>query len=322
MNLFSSLIFICTLINLITFTTCKDKFGGQCDATGALDLYLLVPTSAHVNRTRLTEVRSLLSASFREADLTGNDKNDVRVTAITYKKLPNVAFSFTPGSNDYDNLLLDIKSKLVVRARAAPKEVPPTFATEGLNFFIQQYQRDKATLQRRQNVPAVLIFFVLESLNPIDLNNMATSLVAISSDLDIFSFIFIANPDGKKSSEEAKFNLPHKAWNAIAVDDNSDIMKYENVVRKTMCRTANTQLCLLMKDIAKSETATKNTIQTAAEKRTAVNNRAAKPDKIVVSPDSCCSDKIYDPNYDSNVQKCCVGVSGKFSVVEIDEECK
>merc|ERR1712000_736486 len=107
-----------------------------------------------------------------------------------------------------------------------------------------QYQQDIESGTRRKNVPAVLLFFVIESLNRVDLNTMAANLVSISSNLDIFSFIFIANPGGRQSNSEAIFSLPHESWNALAVDDNSDIQKYHNILRKVMCRTARGNLCL------------------------------------------------------------------------------
>lgn len=221
--------------------------------------------------------------------------------------------------NDLNDFQRAVDQHLIIKARAAEKETPPTFATEGLRFFKQQYEADRASGKKRANVPTFLLFFVIESLNRQDLGNMASTLVQISSQLDVFSFIFIGNRKGQQAQEKPKFSLPHSSWNALAVDDNSDIQKYQEVLRTAMCRTATRSLCMMLKDqeAAPAKTETMQTIQKAASSGTATNNRPAQADKIVVVPNACCNDLIFAKPYDDRVQKCCSG----DAVVEIDDEC-
>ena len=290
-----------------------------CQKLQPVDIYLLVPTSAHVDRDRLAEVKTLINSLFHNEDFPIDEKL-IRVTGITYKKIPNVAFDDTfYDSQNIDDFRRAVDQHLIIKARAAPKETPPTFATEGLRFFKQQYEDDQLSGKKRPNVPAFLLFFVIESLNRQDLANMASTLVQISSQLDVFSFIFIGNTKGQQAQEKPKFSLPHSSWNALAVDDNSDIQKYKDVLRTAMCRTSTRSLCMMLKDqeAAPSKTETMQTIQKAAVDRISTNNKQAQPDKIVVVPNACCNDLIFAKPYDNRVQKCCTG----DMVVEIDEEC-
>lgn len=313
------LIIISVLLILITPISAK-KDNGICEQLSPVDVYLLVPTSAHVDKTRLAEVKKLINSIFNDQDFSDTEKDLLRVTGITYKKIPNVAFDNSSYINDdINDFRRAIDSHLVIRARAAAKETPPTFATEGLRFFKTQYEQDRIALKKRKGVPTFLLFFVIESLNRGDLANMASTLVQISSQLDVFSFIFIGNRKGQQSSEVAKFSLPHSSWNALAVDDNSDIQKYKEVLRQAMCRTSNRSLCMMLKDqdTAPAKTESMDIIQRAAVTHTATNNRPAKPDKIVVVANACCNELIFAKPYDNRVQKCCSG----DNVVEIDEDC-
>lgn len=309
-------------ILILIFSLCFSSFSsaddGLCARVQPLDVYLLIPTSAHVNKNRLNEVKALLSNIFHQADF--EDPDNVRIKAINYKKMTGVAFT----RSDYttrDEFVNILDKEVVIKARAAPKESPPTFATDGLKYFMSEYQADMITNDRREGVPAILLFFVIESLNRQDLNNMASNLVRISSELDIFSFIFIANPNGQQSHDEPKFSLPHSSWNALAVDDNSNIAKYENVLRQTLCRCSGGNLCLMLKEqTLGAKTEKIEQIQKAATTRTATNNRQAKADNIVVKPNSCCNELIFSKTYDDRVQKCCPK-NNDYSVIEIDDEC-
>lgn len=234
--------------------------------------------------------------------------------------MPNVAFDYRSiYSKDIFIEMMD--KEVVIKARAAPKESPPTFATDGLKYFMTEYQTDIMSFDRRPGVPAILLFFVIESLNRQDLNNMASNLVKISSELDVFSFIFIANPNGQQSSVEPKFSLPHSSWNALAVDDNSNIDKYSQVLRQSLCRTSKRNLCLMLKEQTLGKKTEKiEQIQQAARTRTATNNRQAKADNIVVKPNACCNELIFSRTFDNRVQKCCWR-NTDFSVIEIDDDC-
>lgn len=308
------LIFISHFI--LSISSARDD--GLCSKVDPLDVYLLIPTSAHVSKSRLNEVKTLLNNVFKDADF--EDEDHIRIKSINYKKMPSVAFNYQSFRTKND-FITNLDKEVVIKARAAPKESPPTFATDGLKYFMSEYQTDIITQDRRPGVPAVLLFFVIESLNRQDLNNMASNLVRISSELDVFSFIFIANPNGQQSHDEPKFSLPHSSWNALAVDDNSNIDKYEDVLRQTVCRCSHGNLCLMLKEQnlgAKTEKIEQ--IQQAARTRTATNNRQAKADNIVVKPNACCNELIFSKTYDNRVQKCCAK-NNDFSVVEIDDEC-
>ena len=76
--------------------------------------------------------------------------------------------------------------------------------------------------------------YVLETLNRMDLTTMANKLVDITSNTDVFSFIFIANPEGATASAKPTTSLPHISWNALAVDDSSDVLKYTDTLRRTI----------------------------------------------------------------------------------------
>ena len=138
----------------------------------------------------------------------------------------------------------------MVRARAITKDETPTFATQGLEFF-NRYYKQTYEQRKERNAPQMLLFFVLETLNRADLSSMANNLVEISTNSDVFSFIFIANPEGASSYEKATVSLPHDSWNSLAVDDSSDILKYRDVLRRCMCRAAKGDLCLMGKEAKK-----------------------------------------------------------------------
>jgi len=295
----------------------KVQNDGMCDTIGELDLYLLLPTSAHVNRTRLNEAKELIIQLFEEDDILKND--GVRVTSILYKKLPKIKFQF-----DEVNSLDDLKSEvldIMVRARAISRDEPPTFATQGLEFFNRYY---KQTYEQRieRNAPQMLLFFVLETLNRMDLTSMANNLVEISSNTDVFSFIFIANPDGQSSYEKATVSLPHDSWNSLAVDDSSDILKYRDVLRRCMCRAARNNLCLMGKEAKK--VTDKGIIQRSAFLRKPTNVRESGAEHVQTNPNTCCGGFIYSKPFDNRIQQCCASsASGqKGKVTLIDEDCE
>jgi len=293
----------------------KIQNDGMCQTIGELDLYLLLPTSAHVNRTRLNEAKELVTKIFEEDDIIQN--SGVRVTSIVYKKLPKIKFQF-----DEVNSLSDLNSQvldIMVRARAITRDEPPTFATQGLEFFNRYY---KQTYEQRteRNAPQMLLFFVLETLNRADLTSMANNLVEISSNTDVFSFIFIANPEGASSYEKATVSLPHDSWNSLAVDDSSDILKYRDILRRCMCRAARGNLCLMGKEAKK--VTEKGIIQRSAFMRRPTNVRESGATHVQTNPNSCCGGFIYSRPYDNRIQQCCANSGSKGKVTLIDEECE
>lgn len=234
-----------------------------------------------------------------------------------YKKIPKLKFQF-----DEVNNLAELKSNvlnIMVRARAITKDETPTFATQGLEFF-NRYYKQTYEQRKERNAPQMLLFFVLETLNRADLSSMANNLVEISTNTDVFSFIFIANPEGASSYEKATVSLPHDSWNSLAVDDSSDILKYRDVLRRCMCRAAKGDLCLMGKEAKK--VTEKGIIQRSAFMRKPTNVRESGATHVQTNPNSCCGGFIYSKPFDDRIQQCCAGLSGKGGKVSmVDEDC-
>jgi len=311
MHLFTSFAFL-----VATSIAEKVQNDGMCETIGELDLYLLLPTSAHVNRTRLNEAKELVTQIFEDDDILSN--SGVRVTSIVYKKIPKLKFQF-----DEVNNLAELKSNvlnIMVRARAITKDDTPTFATQGLEFF-NKYYKQTYEQRKERNAPQMLLFFVLETLNRADLSSMANNLVEISTNTDVFSFIFIANPEGASSYEKATISSPHDSWNSLAVDDSSDILKYRDVLRRCMCRAAEGDLCLMGKEAKK--VTEKGIIQRSAFMRKPTNVRESGATHVQTNPNSCCGGFIYSKPFDDRIQQCCAGgQSGKGGKVSmVDEDC-
>jgi len=308
---FLSFVFI--FVQVIQLFEAKDD--GMCEDIGDLDVYLLIPTSAHVNRTRLNEVKDLVSNIFRREDFSGT--SIVKPTTILYKRIPKLHLA-PDDVVDYNDFRASM-DEVAVKARAADREDAPTFASEGLQYFISHYKSEQAS-GRRRNVPAVLLFFLIETLHSDDMRTMAQYLVKISSGLDVFSFLFVGNPQSRNSSPEPVISLPHESWNSLAVEDSSDILKYDSILRRTMCRAARGNLCLMMKEASKAVKI--EILQRSATNRVATNNRPAGPAGIVVTPNSCCGRFIFSKPYNKDVQKCCVGTSEMSTrVIEDDLDC-
>ena len=208
----------------------------------------------------------------------------------------------------------------MVRARAISRDEPPTFATQGLEFF-NRYYKQTYTQRQERKAPQMLLFFVLETLNRADLTSMANNLVEISSNTDVFSFIFIANPEGASSYDKATVSLPHDSWNSLAVDDSSDILKYRDVLRRCMCRAARGNLCLMGKEAKK--VTEKGIIQRSAFMRKPTNVRESGATHVQTNPNTCCGAFIYSRPFDNRIQQCCAnGATSKGKVVLIDEDCE
>lgn len=298
----SEFIIICLVIfsnhiHQLSAQKARDQSSGYCDEIGQLDLHLLIPTSAHSNRTRLGEVKNLITLLFNEADING-DQN-VQITTHLYKKQPRVKFE--PEKAETMKAFHDEIRDINIRARAISARNPPTYATRGLQFF-QRYYSSKAN-NRRDNVPAMMIFFITETLNRMDLTTMANVLVDISANTDVFTFLFIANPNGNSHFEKPTISLPHKSWNALAVDENSALVPYRDVLRRTMCRLARGNLCLMFKEAEKTDD--KDIIQRSALGRTSTSVRKSGATHVQTNPDRCCGDLVYSKAYDSRAQKCC-----------------
>lgn len=180
---------------------------------------------------------------------------------------------------------------------------PPTFASGGLGTFISHYEDQFNSGHLRAGVPAMLFFVITEQLEQQDLAKMAQKLVQISSTTDVFTFIFIANANGPTHYDSAEISLPHESWNALAIDDNGDLQKYQDVVRRTMCRLARGNICLMFMEANKPVQG--SILQKAATERIAVQHRKATPMQVIVVPNTCCGNYIFSKPFDTKSQQCC-----------------
>jgi len=293
--------FLLFIIHHVYGRMANDENHGQCDVIGELDVFLLLPTSAHTNQDRLKDVTNFIYGTFNENDIHGDE--GVQITTLVYKKVSRV--KFTPGEiESLANLGEQLKKVRVTRRinRQMSRETP-TFASGGLATFISHYEDLIKREQFRKNVPALLFFVITEQLEQQDLAKMAQKLVQISSNTDVFTFIFIANVNGPTHYDQPTISLPHESWNALAIDDNGDLTKYQEVVRRTMCRLARNNICLMFGEANKPEKG--SILQKSATERISVTNRRATPMQVVVIPNTCCGNYIFSKPYDTKSQQCC-----------------
>lgn len=304
------------------------------DGLNEMDLYVLYPTSAFVNTTRLIDIKRLTRSAFFDNDF---DNRGLRVHTMLYKRQTQTVLQSGPilDKQTFSTHFSKVKVKSITNVT---RKIKPTYATLGLKYFHKHVSENAFSGSPNDDgnfaKPVMLLFYVIEDLHPRDLQDMVQELINITRSGNIFVMIVIGNPNGTSFKDKASIAVPHEEWNALAIDDSGDLMKYTTLLRKSMCRFSQRKICLVTAEaddpkIDKSADPLKNamanpflsksfTVDDLPEAKTPVGQAAIH---IAKKLNTCCSEYVFSPAADDGLQKCCdtskTAKSG--SVVMIDD---
>jgi len=303
------------------------------DGLNAMDLYVLYPTSAFVNTTRLGEIKRLTRSAFQPKDF-GN--RGLRVHTMLYKKAPRTVLQsgLTLEQSDFNDHFRKVKVMAIANTM---RKIKPTYAHDGLKYFQDNVVKEAFSGTPNEDgtfdKPVMLLFYVIEDLHPTDLRQMVDQLVNITRSGNVFVLIVIGNPNGTSFKTTPEIAVPHEDWNALAIDDSGDLQKYTTLLRKSMCRFSQRRICLvtaeagghsmsasdpLKKALLNPFLAKSFTADELPETQEAAGNVAVH---ITKKLNSCCNEYVFSPPADDGLQKCCDTTKDATtkSVVMIDD---